>query len=55
MAPSFPASRLTDIVEAIELIRDEMTGVTLAALSTTGASVGWWNVALKSSPKPAGA
>jgi hypothetical protein len=31
MAPSSPASRLTDIVEAIELIRDEMAGVTLAA------------------------
>jgi uncharacterized protein with HEPN domain len=31
MAPSFPVSRLTDIVEAIELIRDEMAGVTLAA------------------------
>jgi uncharacterized protein with HEPN domain len=31
MAPSSPASRLTDIVEAIELIREEMAGVTLAA------------------------
>jgi uncharacterized protein with HEPN domain len=31
MAPSSPIARLTDIVEAIELIRDEMAGVTLAA------------------------
>ncbi len=29
MAPSSPIARLTDIVEAIELIRDEMTGVPL--------------------------
>jgi uncharacterized protein with HEPN domain len=31
MAPSSPVARLTDIVEAIELIREEMAGVTLAA------------------------
>ena len=31
MAPSSPAARLTDIVEAIELIRSEMAGVSLQA------------------------
>jgi len=31
MAPSSSIARLTDIVEAIELIRDEMAGVPLAA------------------------
>jgi uncharacterized protein with HEPN domain len=31
MAPSSPVARLTDIVEAIELIREEMAGVTLPA------------------------
>ena len=31
MSPSSPIARLTDIVEAIELIREEMAGVTLAA------------------------
>jgi uncharacterized protein with HEPN domain len=31
MAPSSPVPRLTDIIEAIELIRSEMAGVTLVA------------------------
>ena len=31
MTPSSPVARLTDIVEAIELIREEMAGVTLSA------------------------
>jgi uncharacterized protein with HEPN domain len=31
MAPSSPVPRLTDIIEAIELIRSEMAGVTLEA------------------------
>jgi uncharacterized protein with HEPN domain len=31
MAPSSPVARLTDIIEAIELIRSEMGGVSLAA------------------------
>jgi uncharacterized protein with HEPN domain len=31
MTPANPAARLTDIVEAIELIRSEMAGVSLAA------------------------
>jgi hypothetical protein len=31
MAPFSSVARLTDIVEAIELIRDEMAAVTLAA------------------------
>jgi uncharacterized protein with HEPN domain len=31
MAPASPVPRLTDIVEAIELIRSEMAGVTLQA------------------------
>ena len=31
MAQSSPVPRLTDIIEAIELIRSEMAGVTLAA------------------------
>jgi uncharacterized protein with HEPN domain len=31
MAQSSPVPRLTDIIEAVELIRSEMAGVTLAA------------------------
>jgi uncharacterized protein with HEPN domain len=34
MAKSSPVPRLTDIVEAIELIRGEMTGVTLQAFES---------------------
>jgi uncharacterized protein with HEPN domain len=31
MAPPSPSARLTDIIEAVELIRSEMAGVTLQA------------------------
>lgn len=48
-----PIARLTDIIEAVELIRSEIAGVTLDALEA-GASVGWSSAALKSSPKRAG-
>jgi uncharacterized protein with HEPN domain len=34
MTPSSPAARLIDIIEAIELIQSEMTGVSLPALET---------------------
>jgi hypothetical protein len=33
MAQSSPVARLTDIIEAIELIRGEMAGVTLDAFA----------------------
>jgi hypothetical protein len=45
--------RLTDIIEAIEHIRSETTGVTLDAFAATGVSGGSWNAALKSSLRPA--
>ena len=34
MAPPSPVPRLSDIVEAIELIRSEMAGVTLKAFES---------------------
>jgi hypothetical protein len=34
MSESSPIARLTDIIEAVELIRSEMAGVTLDAFET---------------------
>ena len=56
MAAPSPIPRLTDIIEAIELIRSEMTGVTLEAFETDRRKR-WLasSAALKLSRKPAGA
>ena len=45
MPESSPIARLTDIVEAAELIRDEMAEVTLDAFETDRASAGSWGAA----------
>ena len=34
MAASSPVARLIDIIEAVELVREEMVGVTIAALAS---------------------
>jgi len=40
MPGSSPTSRLTDIVDAMEIIRSEMVGMTLAAFETDKRSAG---------------
>jgi len=54
MAPSSPIARLVDIVDAIEPIRTEIAGVTLAAFAADRRRRWLVGAELKSSPKPAG-
>jgi hypothetical protein len=44
MVPTGSIASLTDIVEAIEIVRDEVADVTLAAFDAIGASAGWLSV-----------
>jgi hypothetical protein len=53
MAAPSPVPRLADIIEAVELIRSEMAGVTLEAFEPDKPSAGWSSAELKSSPRPA--